>query len=761
MSFKNSKLTIVLLLFIALKGFSQNNYDLIPYPQKLTVLKGNFEFASNNEILILGEKKLGKEVIYLRSVLANYKIKPATQSATSRILLRLSTDVTGEESYKLQVRPGVIAITAATNSGIFYGIQTLNQLMALNNVGAHQKQIPALHISDQPAYSWRGSMLDVSRHFFNMDYLKRHIDRLAFYKINKFHFHLTDDQGWRIEIKKYPALTEKGAYRTFNNQDSVCMELAKENPDFEIDPRFIKIKDGKETYGGYYTQQELKELVTYAAERHIEIIPEIDMPGHMMAAISVFPELVDGKMGWGELSSTPLCPCKEEVYTFVENVLNEVISIFPSKYIHIGADEVDKTSWEKSELCKAMMKREGMKDIHELQSYFVHRVQKMVESKGKKAIAWDDALEGKINSDITVMYWRGWVAGAPLKAVQNNHPVIMSPTNPLYFDFFPDKSSLRNVYNMKVVYDDIPADKVHLIKGAQANLWAEKIPSENRADFLLFPRLTALSERLWTNKGTFENYSNRLLAHYPVMDKMKIAYRLPDLCGFALESVFVKDAVLKVENPLKDKTIHYTKDGSTPTTKSPVLTGNSLAINQPTSLKFALFSSGGAQSKGDIYTVNYKPSTFATAIKSPEKLESGLSCDFYNQPIDKVAKIAGKPDQQFLVNNINVPKEAKAPQFGLKYNGFIEVPETGIYTFNLTCDDAGMLYIADRLVIDNEGPHSPIEKSGQVALKKGLHPFRLDFVEGGGGYTLLLQYTMDGCNAKDIPNNWFYRQISK
>ena len=749
---------IILLSLLVTCCSTPTNTDLIPYPNNMVVEKGHFKLAKEIQIISSDENTLSNEITYLQSLLSS-ECGIAVSNKSKRIIeLNISTDVVGEEAYLLKIKPEKIEISASEPVGIFYGIQTLRQLMLLNNVNAGKGKLPALTISDNPAFVWRGSMIDVSRHFFTIDYLKRHIDRLAFYKLNKFHIHLTDDQGWRIEIKKYPELTEKSAFRTFNKQDSACIKLAKENPDFELDARFITEKEEAMIYGGYYTQEQLRDLIAYAAERHVEIIPEIDMPGHMMAAIAVYPELVDGEIGWGELFSTPICPCKEDVYTFVENVISEVASLFPSQYIHIGADEVDKKTWEKSESCKLLMKQKGFKHVDQLQSYFVHRVQKIAETYGKKIIAWDEALEGGINSDAVIMYWRSWLPDAPHEAVLNNNKVIITPINTFYFSSSQDKHSLRNTYNVDIMYD-IPDDKKALIQGAQACLWTERIPSESRADFLLFPRFTALSERLWTNDRSFEDYSNRLLSHYPILDKMKIAYRLPDLCGFAMESVFLQkddtNVVFSIKNPLKDKMVHYTMDGTVPTRQSSVLNENMpIAINEPVTIKFALFGNGETTAKGDIYTVNYTESSYAEAIENSQNLNDGLTCDFYNQAIDQVAKISGNPNQQFIVKAVEVPQEARIATFGLKYNGYIEVPETGIYSFYLTCDDAGMLYIADRIVIDNEGPHSSVEKSGQVALKKGLHPFRLDFVEGGGGYFLNLQYSMDGCDIKDIPESW-------
>ena len=765
MNKKTIYLASFLIFFCVFHSMAQNNTDIIPYPQNIKKGEGYFKLTPQIQLITSDSDSLTNEVSYLQSLLSSeLGVSLNTQKGQNSIELKLSENIKESEGYTLNISNNKITISAADKAGIFYAIQTLNQLLLLNNCTSVNSEIPVLEITDSPAFYWRGSMLDVSRHFLTIDYLKRHIDRLAFYKLNKFHIHLTDDQGWRVEIKKYPKLTTVGGYRSFNNHDSICAELAKTNPDFENDSRFISTINGEQKYGGYYTQDELRDLVAYAGERHVEIIPEIDMPGHMMAAISAYPELVDGEIGWGELFSTPICACKDEVYTFVEDVIDEVITIFPSQYIHIGADEVDKTSWKESALCKELMQKEGIADYDKLQSYFIHRVQDMIEGKGKKVIAWDEALDGGIDSSVNIMYWRGWVANSPQKATQNGNPVIMSPTNPLYFDTFPDKSTLRNVYNMNIVYDNVASDKAHLVRGAQANLWAEKIPTENRVDFLLFPQLTALAERTWTNQNLFDAYMQRLLSHYPILDKMDISYRLPDLCGFAMESVFVKDskngtdktgkAFFQIESPLADKTIHYTIDGSIPTKQSPILS-EAIEIEQPQTIKFALFSQGEARSKGDIYTINYKESTFAAPYNTTKELISGLKGEYFNQPIDKVANISGQADSIFTINNIIVPKSIKAPQFGIRYNGYIDVPETGIYSFYLTCDDAGMLYVADRLVIDNEGPHSPIEKSGQVALEKGRHPFRLDFVEGGGGYTLLLQYSMDGCDIKNIPDNWF------
>lgn len=755
---KNLSLLIIILL-LSFKANSQTNNDLpiIPYPQQINIGSGQFSITANTQIKPDKKGLFYNEVTFLQSILSKaLGHNLSTEQGDNTIEFIYSDKISDEEAYSLDVTPTQITITAGTPAGAFYAVQTIRQLLPASiekgKVVPEPLTLPTLSIKDNPAFKWRGSMIDVSRHFFSLEYLKKHIDRLALYKMNKLHIHLTDDQGWRIEIKKHPKLTEQGAWRTFNKHDSICMENAKENPDFEIDKRYVIEHDGKTLYGGYFRQGELKDLIAYAQKRHIEIIPEIDMPGHMMAAINTYPYLTDSEYkGWGKTFSTPLCPCKEEVYQFLEDVLSEVIDIFPSQYIHIGADEVEKDTWEKSELCKQLMEKEGIKDVKELQSYFVHRIQDFVESKGKKIIGWDEVLDGGINSNVSIMYWRGWVAGAPKKAAINGNKIIMSPTNPLYFDFLPNKSSLYNVYHMDVIYDDIPEDKRHLIQGAQANLWAEKIPGEKRSEFLLFPRLTALAERVWTNKELFNSYSDRLLNHFSRLDAMGVNYRLPDVEGFAQESVIAGKTFFDVKSPLSNMNIHYTMDGSVPSTSSPML-DKPLEITKPVQVKFALFSPGNV--RGEIYTINYRESKMNKAVKA-KNLKDGLTCDFYKLRIDKTTKIKGEPTKSFVVNNFTVPAEAKAPSFGLKYNGYINVPETGVYSFYFTCDDSGILYIDDQVIIDNEGPHSPVEKSGQAALAKGLHPIRLDFVEAGGGYTLRIKYSVNGSEVKDIPDSWF------
>lgn len=746
-------------IFLCAQNSKAQELPLIPYPTNIQIGNGNFVIDENTKIVATDMTKFGNEVTYLQALLKSAigKNIAVSKSGTKNVIeIKYNPQLEKTEAYTLDITSNKITISASDGHGAFNALQTIRQLLPASIESADYKiqssvSIPALQIEDSPAFDWRGMHLDVSRHFYTLDYIKKHIDRLSLYKFNKLHLHLTDDQGWRLEIKKYPKLTSEGAWRTFNNQDSACMKKAEENPNFKIDPRFIHEKDGKTVYGGFYTQEEMKDLIAYAQSKHIEIIPEIDVPGHMMAAINAYPYLIEGqKSEWGELFSTPVCACKEEAYVFTKDVLQEVIDLFPSKYIHIGADEVDKTSWSNSELCKEFMKTHDLENVDKLQSYFVHEMQEFVEAHGKKIIAWDEILDGGTNPSVTVMYWRGWVKDSPKKAVLGNSPVIMTPTNPMYFDYANNNTSVNNVYHMEIIPADIPADKAHLILGAQANLWAEMIPTEQQAEFQMYPRMLALAERTWTNNTSrFDDFSERLLKQYPRLDALGINYRLPDIEGFAQENVFIGSTDFMVKSPLPDMTIHYTLDSSIPSLNSPSLS-KPVTISQPTLLKMALFSSSGV--RGEIYSLNFKPTTLkkAVTVKNPT---AGLRCDFFDKYYKNTLEIKGTPYEIFVVENIKAPKETNA--FGLKFNGYIDIPETGIYSFFFNCDDGGVLYIAGETVVDNDGQHSAVMKSGQAALEKGLQPFQLDFLEGGGGYTLKLQYSFNGGTVQDIPDSWF------
>ena len=733
-------------LFVQCTNSNPSKTALIPYPTEISIGSESFDLQKVNTIV--ANKELENEAAYLQAWLT--EIGQTAEIAESsngnhNITFALNLQSDNNEAYQLSITSKGIAINAAHPHGVFNALQSLRQLHALNG-----NQLPAIEIDDAPAFTWRGMHLDVSRHFFTVEYVKQHIDRLAFYKFNKLHLHLTDDQGWRIEIKQYPKLTEVGAWRKFNSQDRYCMKMAQEDPTFAIDPRFIHVNDGDTIYGGFYTQEEIKDIVDYAAQRHIDIIPEIDMPGHMMAAIDAYPWLVEGQPGWGEIFSTPIAVYKEDVYTFSKNVLEEVMDLFPAKYIHIGADEVDKTFWEKSAIAQRFMKEKGIDGVNKLQSYFIHEMQEFVESKGKRIIAWDEILQGGTNPNVTVMYWRGWVKDAPLEAVTGGSEVVMTPTNPLYFDYENNSTSVDAVYHMDVIPADIPADKRHLIQGAQANTWTESIASEQRADFQMYPRMIALAERVWTDNTTrFDQFSERLLAHYPILDDMGVNYRLPDIEGIAEENVFIDQVDFMALSPLPTMEIHYTLDGSVPTTESPIM-DSPVTIDQPTQLRMALFSPAGV--RGEIYSLNFQPTEMREAI-TVEESQAGLSCDYFHGTFRNTAAMPAEANEHFVVPNLEAPKDM--PAFGMKLNGYITVPETGIYSFFFNCDDGGVIYIHDEVVVDNDGNHSPVLKSGQVALEAGTHPFRLDFVEAGGGYTLKVQYSIDNGELHDIPDNWF------
>ena len=736
---------------------TNSRFPLIPYPSVLNAGTGNFNITAQTPI-VSADHRFDHEAAQLNLLLQQYLGRPLKKrvgnTTAKAIVLKYDASITAPEGYRLTITANSAILAAGEPAGAFRGVETLRQLLPSDE---HSKtalkvlSLPAVSIADQPAYAWRGMHLDVSRHFFSIDYLKKFIDLLALYKFNKLHLHLTDDQGWRIEIKKYPKLTEEGAWRTFNNQDSACIVKSKNNPDFAIDPKHIIRKDGKTLYGGFYTQQEMKGVVAYALARHIDIIPEIDMPGHMMAAINSYPFLTaNGENKWGKLFTTPICPCKETTFEFAQNVFTEIMEIFPGKYIHIGGDEVDRSSWEQAESCKELMAKNNIKTTAELQSYFINRMEKFFNSKGRKLIGWDEILEDGISSTAVVMYWRSWVPDAPVKAAKNGNQVVMSPGNPLYFDNDPDRNSLYEVYHFNPIPAKLTPAEAKGIIGAQANTWSEKIPTENRADYMIFPRMTALAEVLWTNKNQYDSYLKRLTLQFPRLDALNVSYRLPDITGLVEQNVFTDETTLNPVKPLPDLSFHYTTDGSLPQASSPELTA-AMKISKNTDIRLAAFTASGR--RGDVFDLHYKQQDLATPVNTFVS-NPGLTCNYFPGAFKNARSVSGDAKAAYTVNSVVVPEKADAPAFVLKYQGYLDIPADGIYSFYLNCDDGGILNIAGREVVDNDGPHGPFEKSGQVALRKGLQPIALDFIEGGGGYTLKLKYSVNGSQPQEIPSTW-------
>jgi hexosaminidase len=750
----------IFLLSVSLAADAQDatKFPLIPYPTNLTAGEGSFVITPNTTIVTA--KQFTGEAVELNKLLAKglgSSLKITKTAGQHAIKLVYDAGISAPEAYQLTITPQAVTIKANDPAGVFHAVETIRQLLPVaieKGIAGKKLALPAVVIEDQPAYAWRGMHLDVSRHFFSISYLEKFIDRMALYKMNKLHLHLTDDQGWRIEIKKYPKLTEEGAWRTFDKNDTACTKRSKDNPDFTIDKEHIIQKNGKTLYGGFYTQQQMKGVVAYAAAKHIDIIPEIDMPGHMMAAINSYPFLTcNGENKWGTLFTKPICPCNETTFEFAQNVFDEIMNVFPSKYIHIGGDEVDRTDWGKSDACKALMEKEGIKDLAALQSYFINRMEKYFNSKGRKLIGWDEIIEGGISPIAIVMYWRTWVPKAPVEAVKNGNTVIMTPGEPLYFDNQPDQYSIDKVYHFNPIPKVLNAQEAKSIIGAQANLWSENIPSERRADYMSMPRMTALAELLWTNDATkYDSYLERLVKQYSRMDAMKINYRLPDLPNLLNEYVFTDEGKLSITSPLNTLTIRYTTDGTLPNISSPVLP-STLIIKKSELIRVAEFTPSGV--RGDVYNLNYTKQNMLGPVKiAPPK--PGLACTYYKAYFKETALMQNaKVDSTFTTDKIEVPSTVKAPSFGITYKGYIDVPADGIYSFYLTCDDGGVLKIGPGVVVNNDGNHSAQERSGQIALKMGAHPFKLDFIEGGGGFTLKLKYSVNGSAPQDVPADWF------
>lgn len=741
-------------------------YPLIPWPASLTPAAGEVIIDSHTPLIVEGSSTVfANEREYLQRLLRHYLGENVAQvggqsvHASTRIILRDDPTLTIPENYRLTITENQIVLAAHSGAALFDAIQTLRQLLpaAVENGHGTKLTAPCVRIEDQSAYSWRGMMLDVSRHFFSTAYLRKYIDMMALYKYNKLHLHLTDDQGWRIEIKKYPRLTRVSGWRSFNDQDSACMKLAREtdNPDLRIDPTHLRQVNGKTEYGGYYTQEEMRSVIRYAAARHIEIIPEIDMPGHMMAAILLYPELTcSGAKGqdWRHGFSTPMCPCKDNVLDFAKDIFTEIAALFPSHYIHIGGDEVNKSDWQHSPHCLEFMQQHHLTGLDQLQSYFNDYMEAFFRSKGKVLVGWDEIVAGGIDSNAVVMYWRTWAKKAPRQAAENGNKVVMSADGPLYFDALPDRNSLPAVYHYNPVDPiyGLNTQQQQNVIGVQANLWTERVPTEDRADYLVMPRMTALAEVGWTHQDLYSSYLQRLAGQYARLDRLNVHYRLPDLTELSERQVFIDTASLFIAPPIPGLTIRYTEKGF-PTNNSPVL-DHPVTIRQSKELKIAAFTKTGR--RGDVQTISFDRQTYASPV-GQAGLAAGLQVGLFKGEFQKTTDMHGTPDSSMTCPGAELPA-VHPDAYGLQYRGFIDVPAKGIYSFFLTSDDGSYLKIADRTVVDNDGAHSSKEKSGQVALEKGLHPFSLDYMDLGGGGALELRYSLDNGQPQPVPASWFH-----
>ncbi|MBC8988001.1 beta-N-acetylhexosaminidase [Pedobacter sp. N36a] len=521
----------IVLLFFSYLSLGMNSsfaakVTIIPEPVKMEIYDGTFTIGANTRIYFDSKNPLlARHARYFTNVVASVSdvtLKTSKNRAQSQVRLLIAADkLIGDEGYHLDIDEKGITISASTDKGVFYGLQSLLQLLPVYRTNA-ELQLPLLKITDYPRFKWRGMMLDVSRHFFSTEAVKSYIDLMAMYKMNVFHWHLTDSEGWRLEIKKYPKLTSVGAWR----KEIPGSVFYKKNQVLPIDTF---------SYGGFYTQEQAKDIVKYAGERNIMVVPEIEMPGHSDAAITAYPELsctgmpqqVRSSFGGDPNALANYCAGKEDSFVFLENVLKEVMTIFPGDYIHIGGDEVNKASWKKCASCQRRMVKEGLKDEHELQSYFIKRMANFLHDKDKKLIGWDEILEGGLAAEATVMSWRGEQGG--IQAAKMHHPVVMTPVNPLYFNRYQADTlsiqqplaarysinTLEKVYDYEPIPGALNAVEASFVLGAQGCIWTEFINSVPHLEQMALPRMLALSEVLWSPKTSkdWSRFNEKLYFH--------------------------------------------------------------------------------------------------------------------------------------------------------------------------------------------------------------------------------------------------------
>jgi len=724
-------------------AYQKEIISIIPKPAKIELSRGDFKFSNHTKIWLSEPseelQKLGDLISSSVNQSTSLKLfataKMTRDVPRSLVLLQLNKDFQSQEAYTLDVKPHKIIITAGSGAGIFYAIQSLLQLIPVN-ANKYNYSIPCVLIKDSPRFQWRGMHLDVCRHFFPVEFIKKYIDVLASYKMNSFHWHLTEDQGWRIEIKKYPKLTEIGAWR-------------KET-----------MGDGK-PYGGFYTQAQIREVVAYAKERFITVVPEIEMPGHALAAITAYPELsctggpFEVGTKWGVYEDV-YCAGNDKVFDFLQDVLTEVLNLFPSEYIHIGGDEVPKDRWKVCPKCQARIKSEGLKDEAELQSYFIQRVEKYLNSKGRRIIGWDEILEGGLAPNAAVMSWRGEDGG--IAAAKAKHNVVMSPGAYCYFDRYQGLNgepkaiggytNLEKVYSYEPVPNALTAGEAKYIMGAQANVWTEYIETTNHVEYMLLPRMLALSEVVWSPKELrdYNDFSKRIEKHYDLLSKKNYNIRVPAPIEESEELLITDKKPIELIKPIKNSTVRYTLDGSEPTEKSKAYV-KPLKISKASLLKAKTFLKNGKTSVTASLTISIIDTTV-----------NGLNYNYYEGDWTGLPNFESlTPIKSGKIYKISLHEvKPREDHFGILLYGFIKIEKGGEYTFYINSDDGSKLLLNNSLLIDNDGLHGGKEVSAKTILKAGKYSIKILYFEGSGDQSLKLEYEGPDISRRIVPASNLY-----
>ena len=724
MNMLRSLLCAVLCATVACTPASHESSVLIPSPIEVMPGRETFDF-SGGVTVGTADASLRPAADYLAEALAAAGIGVRRAEEEADVVLSLDPTL-APQAYRLTVARECIELRAASCEGAVSAAATLQQLLW----AADGERLHAVEIADAPRFAWRGVMLDVARHFFTLAEVESLVDRMALYKFNRLHLHLTDDQGWRVAVDRYPRLTEEGAWRTPNGHDSLCMARAAADGD----PKFAlpedRVRDG--LYGGFYTKDDIRELVAYAAQRGIEIVPEIDLPGHSLAALRAYPALsCDGRGGaWGKHFTTPLCLGRDATLEFCRGVLEELFELFPSEYVHIGGDEVEKTAWSHCPACRERIEREGLDGVEELQAWFTRELERFCREHGKTLVGWDEVADDGLDPGSVVMWWRSWNPGTLNRALQRGHRVILAPSEYYYLSEDQDRNSLAKVYGHEPAPEALPG-REQLIAGIQGHLWSEFAPTKAAAGERLFPRLLAVAETAWCRSEAkdFASFRQRLPVHLHALERSGWNYRMADVGGVCDRNVFVDRARVALTVP-DGAELRYTLDGSVPDTTSARYEAP-FDIADSCTLTMRCYDRSGVA--GGLVRASFDRMDYLAAVRPGGTLADGLLVRWFDFAGSCCADIDEAPLKENLIcDRIGIPEDVVG-NIGLVFEGYVKIPEDGIYSFYTYSDDGSTLSIDGRMTVDNDGLHPRCERSGQVALRRGLHTFSLRYFDSNGG----------------------------